>query len=406
MKTKRNPYTPGEGIYPACLAGREEELATLRAALETVAGGDPVRAQILYGPRGNGKTVLLEALWREATEGITERPAVRALDLTGAPDGLLVGKRFAGKSGSKAGAPVRHRAEIGASLEGFGRVSAALERERGAETPRRRFVAEDLPQVFEKPRPTLVLLDEAQAADPGELGIFLKQAQNMRRGGYPLLVVLAGTPELEFVLRGLEPLGEPERRKEGAKATFWTRGEPIPVGRLPEGGVARILEETGEGAGLRYAPAALERLVAAACRYPYFAQELGSAAWKAAGDEGTVDAACAARALGAFEERKTKFYAQFLKELKESGLARVSCAVAEALEEAGGALDWLELDRTIEAEAGSARAVEARERLAGIGFVWEAEPLVWKGGVASLVETVRCTFAAEATPTLSADPGL
>ena len=55
-----NPFVPGHGAMPPCLAGRDaeqQELMRLLAYLQ--AGRGAPRAAVLTGPRGNGKTVLL-----------------------------------------------------------------------------------------------------------------------------------------------------------------------------------------------------------------------------------------------------------------------------------------------------------------------------------------------------------
>jgi len=54
----RNPFTPGNGIEPAYLAGRREQIDEFLRSLRAVEGGLP-RNNVLYGIRGTGKTVLL-----------------------------------------------------------------------------------------------------------------------------------------------------------------------------------------------------------------------------------------------------------------------------------------------------------------------------------------------------------
>ena len=56
----RNPFKPGNGLRPPYLAGRENEQSRLREILADMADGEPPAADMLmYGPRGMGKTVLL-----------------------------------------------------------------------------------------------------------------------------------------------------------------------------------------------------------------------------------------------------------------------------------------------------------------------------------------------------------
>src|SRR5436190_1801555 len=55
------PYRPGAGTRPLVLAGRDQELAKIDVLLRSVRHGAPQRSLMLYGLRGVGKTVLLNA---------------------------------------------------------------------------------------------------------------------------------------------------------------------------------------------------------------------------------------------------------------------------------------------------------------------------------------------------------
>ena len=58
MSDRANPFTPGPGLDPPHLAGREEELRTFDSTLQNTARGKASNI-MLYGLRGVGKTVLL-----------------------------------------------------------------------------------------------------------------------------------------------------------------------------------------------------------------------------------------------------------------------------------------------------------------------------------------------------------
>ena len=61
------PFQPGPGGMPPYLAGRETEQDLFRALLQRLRDRGPLPSEvILYGPRGNGKTVLLGWLRDEA----------------------------------------------------------------------------------------------------------------------------------------------------------------------------------------------------------------------------------------------------------------------------------------------------------------------------------------------------
>ena len=59
-KPRDSRFTPGAGISPPVLAGREKEKDRIASALDNLEAGLKTTENIaLIGPRGNGKTVLL-----------------------------------------------------------------------------------------------------------------------------------------------------------------------------------------------------------------------------------------------------------------------------------------------------------------------------------------------------------
>lgn len=60
-----DPYTPGAGKMPSCLAGRGELLENASASIRATIKGYPQNPVIYYGLRGVGKTVLLNAIEKE-----------------------------------------------------------------------------------------------------------------------------------------------------------------------------------------------------------------------------------------------------------------------------------------------------------------------------------------------------
>lgn len=62
----RNPYTPGAGVMPKYLAGREDVLSNAQIRLEAISTGYQCRSVVYYGLRGVGKTVLLNAIETQA----------------------------------------------------------------------------------------------------------------------------------------------------------------------------------------------------------------------------------------------------------------------------------------------------------------------------------------------------
>ena len=67
MDDALNPYTPGSGIAPTVLTGRERDLHAFDNLVKRVQNGLLGRPMLLVGLRGVGKTVLLN---QEVVSGI------------------------------------------------------------------------------------------------------------------------------------------------------------------------------------------------------------------------------------------------------------------------------------------------------------------------------------------------
>jgi len=63
-------FRPGRGVMPPKLAGREAALDEMAVLLNDISklGRAPAGDAVLYGPRGNGKTVLLSAFEKQCAE--------------------------------------------------------------------------------------------------------------------------------------------------------------------------------------------------------------------------------------------------------------------------------------------------------------------------------------------------
>ena len=69
MEAPQRVFTPGTGAAPPALTGREREQAVLKQCLADLLGGEaPPHDVALMGPRGNGKTVLLNWFDRACRE--------------------------------------------------------------------------------------------------------------------------------------------------------------------------------------------------------------------------------------------------------------------------------------------------------------------------------------------------
>ena len=236
---------------PPCLAGRESEQSLFQALLSDLAAGLPPAGEvILYGPYGNGKTVLLRWIKRETTRF----PRVRALRVT--PSEIPDRRRLAEEL-----LPERWWSRF--TPEEIAALGIRWRPGQHAPPSPRTALSARIAK-----RPFVLLPDEAQTLEL-DVGRGLLNASQLAGRGSPFLLVLAGTPDLEPRLGAMG-------------ASFWNRAEQVRIGRLDETAAAEAFRQPLEGAGIRVSGDALRAMVRESQGYPYFLQLLGRAIWRLA----------------------------------------------------------------------------------------------------------------------------
>lgn len=258
-----NGFTPGFGVFPARLAGRQEILRRWRAAFDPGASaGDPARRTYLEGPRGVGKTTLLDALQDVAVERgwlVIEDNAVR--DATPLSDKLT--RRLTSYRDDPASTA---SGRIGLRL---GPVSA----ERSWKPPKldRRVEFRDAVTALFAERDglagLLVTLDEVHDCDHDEFKVLANQIQHLLRGGIPVAFAAAGLPATES--------GDSATANAIRTPTFLARSWMPAIGEIDDIAVLTSLEATAATTGHRFDPPALRRAVDASGGLPYAMQLVG-----------------------------------------------------------------------------------------------------------------------------------
>ncbi len=260
MDKRENPYTPGAGLRPPKLAGRDEDLEVIALLVARLAAGRHERSLIYSGLRGVGKTVLLlefdavatQAGWvttevvevgsqpevRRALARMTQRllrqlgrrprAAERAADALGSPEAFLVGKDL--------------EQDLTDLLRTVGEVAAA-----GATG-------------------ALLLIDEMQQLDQEALGALCYAFQDLSKRALPVALVGAGLPDLPLRLFGAKPY---------ADRLFAKRD----LGRLEAPAARAALVGPAAQHGLHLEEAAVLAVLEESAGYPYFLQEFGRELW-------------------------------------------------------------------------------------------------------------------------------
>lgn len=365
-----NPFVPGHGQLPPCLAGRDAEQNALNALLTylRVGKGAP-RSVILSGPRGTGKTALLRWFQREVeaaqqkVDVVWLTPAeLRNLDELAT---LLV----------PPGRFTSLRPNALSFAIGIGRL--------GWELGNRPRSLSQLLTVRCQRRPLVLLLDEAHTLREDVGQILLNACQSVSAEA-PFMLAMAGTPGLQTHLNRMS-------------ATFWSRGQKLGIGLLDEAAAAEALVQplVEQNPPVSFEDEALRQVVGESQSYPYFLQLWGAALWAVARESGAarIDATLVAKAKPRFDMERSAYYDDRREELKRLRLLRTAAQLAGVFA-AKRQVREHELDAAIAAalpaDATDQDVDEHRDGLAEVGYVWNSpnEEDLWRPGIPSLMAYV------------------
>ena len=360
----RNPFRPGAGQMPPYLAGREAELALADTRLRQLAGGTaPAQGLLLYGPRGNGKTVLLEHIAARARD-----LGLRAEDL---PPAALHERSVL----------VEELQELAGLTEA--RLTGVQLGPVGA-TAERAAVTGNVSQLFAgwvraASTPLVVLLDEAHTVEPAVGRNFFDAVQNASSAGLPFFLIAAGTPDAP--------------RKIRHAGTFAERAlERLPIGRLDRAAATQALVKPAEAGGRPIAGNALELLVGESQDYPYFIQLLGQAAWEAAddADESIISVRTAEKAVAAARTSVEQLFMGRFEEAWEHEIVTALAPLADRMVRRDGRLGDHELRELLGEIAGLESVpfdpASLLITLRDLGVVWETASGVWEMGIPSFAD--------------------
>ena len=370
-------FQPGDGASPPTLAGRAVQQGVFSRCLADLVGGtSPPHNIVLLGPRGNGKTALLN--W---FEGVCREASVDVVALT--PERIANHDALADALAPKRG--------IGRWLPRKIGVASVPSAEWQFGTANRDIV----PALTARCRrqPLALLLDEAHTLEP-DVGRALLNASQQVRAGAPFLLVLAGTP------------GLPERLRQ-THASFWSRlGEGLlGVGRLDDAAAREALAKPLQENDVVIDACALKVVVEQSQRYSYFIQLWGDALWRQHGANGETPLTMAHvdAVRPQVLARIADYYQVRYEELCDSGLLAAALAVAPLFQASAEATAREHELNIALAKAGMEDATSRNLALRGLtrlGYVWhppgQTPPIVWSAGIPSLT-----TFVVEAASELA-----
>ncbi len=223
--------------------------------------------------------------------------------------------------------------------------------------------------------PVLITLDEAHMVGPDALRILLNAVQEAGER-MPVVLALAGTPGL------IDRLQE-------AQASFWDRGLHLPIGRLAAAAARDVIERPLLNAGMTVAPVALARLTGATNFYPFFLQLYGEAAFDAVQESGTghLDEAECSAAIQGVHESKCRYYERRKWEFMEQpdGL-HVGRTIALAFRQHDNHLTTTQVQAELDA-LDPERTMDRWRFLRHKGYIWDGPvPGSWEPGIPSLMD--------------------
>lgn len=298
----RHLFKPGPGIKPPYLAGREQEEAILTDFLEGLGIKTRTPADIiLYGPRGNGKTVLMKH-FRDLAEQ-RNKPGGEWLENNTKIINIKASE-------------VKTIPELAFAIQGTNLIEKTRVKlpflDVDFTTMNRDAVRATLGRTLQdvcRRNPILITLDEAHTLDKDVGAYLLNMSQTIREEGAPFLLTLAGTPGLREHL-------------EKMNASFWSRSKKIPIGRVNSEAAGQALTAPLNEMNIDVEEEALGQVVEDCQNYPYFIQLWGDALCKQAikHKEKNIKKSNVKEAMPAVEYQRRDYYQDRYNELREQEL--------------------------------------------------------------------------------------
>ena len=313
INKNKNPFKPGAGGNPMYVAGRDKELSIINGIIESLCDirdngedneEDPEFPIFIIGPRGVGKTVLLNCAKKIATknnihvvkakvEDFAESNVTRLIELISGTDYKSILDEFK------------------VSVPGF------------KATARNPFKSNDIPSALTKKlnkSPVLFLIDEAHTFNTDHFRVFCNLVQDLQSDKLPLGVIYAGTPGLDNLIFR-------------AKATFITRYENYYLNTIDEKSTKLALAKTAEYSNINFDANAVNYLAKLTDNYPYFIQLIGKIMWdKLAKEKKKIGDIDEAKSISDdFKSARNKFYNKFKREITKLRLKTQTLSIIRLL---------------------------------------------------------------------------
>ena len=271
---KINPYRPGAGLMPICLAGRENEIEKIKSIFEALKYNIPTQSLIYSGLRGVGKTVLMNTFYNIANE---MNLFCEYIEIDGKKDFTSIisdaTQEFLKQVGVKAkGKPLMEKAKdaLKSLVLSFNPDDSTFSlslQER--ELYVARSYERSLTQVFlsigeiayDMGVPICFIIDEIQYMKKDELGALISAIHRANQLGYPIIVIGAGLPKIIKMLSDIKSYSE---------RLFSYRS----IGTLTDEQSKKAITEPAKKFRVEYSEEAISKIFEITKGYPFFIQQL------------------------------------------------------------------------------------------------------------------------------------
>jgi hypothetical protein len=270
------PYRPAPGAEPPAMLGRDGELSAVAASIAMAQAGETPQPIVLTGLRGMGKTALLRRAVRQCKQQggvVVYIEPSRSASMSGElRRGLERASREAERLSQRIGRAFSH---VLAALpepaydlpEELGSVSLRARPHRRSSPPLMTALEELNSAVRREGRFLTLAIDELQEGSVRDLTTLVTFVHQTAGSEEPVLLLGAGLPSTPSHLHIVR--------------TYTERWRYFVLRLLTHGDSREAIAKPARELGVRFDPAALERLLVEAGGYPYFLQEYASAAWTA-----------------------------------------------------------------------------------------------------------------------------
>lgn len=284
LNLKVNPYTPGAGMVPRYLAGREDILEDANDTLAYIANGYATRSVVYYGLRGVGKTVLLTEIENIAAENKIYYEHIEAMENGSfmSSISLYVNKVLRKMSiVEKAKQYIDTAFSVAAAFQVFynkeGEASVGVNPEmvKGVGVADTGNLQNDLTELLvhlgrvgqKIGMGAALFIDEVQYLKDDEFEALMAAIHRCNQLGLPLVVFAAGLPKIAKIAGDIKSYAERLFRF-------------VPIDKLEAEDAKLALTEPAERFNVKYDDEAMQEILKQTECYPYFLQEYGQQVWK------------------------------------------------------------------------------------------------------------------------------